>query len=80
MVTGASDWYTPMDIVSTIERVSGKKTTFTSVPDDVIEGMLPPQMAKLLAETFKFIREYGYYGPGGEQLVEESYSVWVAIA
>lgn len=74
-VYGATDWYTPIDVVSTIEKVSGKKTTFTSVPDEVFEGFLPPQTAKELAGTFKYIRDFGYYGQRGEQILTQSLSV-----
>ena len=76
-VFGATDWYTPTDMVSTIEKVSGKKTTFTSLPDEVFESFLPPSIAKELQETFAFIREHAYYGPGAEEGLSESLKVKV---
>ena len=74
-VFGATGWYTPQEIVGTIEKVSGKKVTFSSLPDQVFEGVLPPTMAKELTETFAFIREFAYYGPGAEEGLAESLKV-----
>lgn len=74
-IFGATGWYTPTDMVSTIEKVSGKKTTFSTLPDEVFESFLPPAIAKELAETFKFIKEYAYYGPGAEAGLAESLKV-----
>ena len=71
----ASGWYTPTEMVATIEKVSGEKVTFSSVPDQVFEGFLPPAAAKELAETFIFIREYAYYGPGAEEGVADTLKV-----
>lgn len=69
-VFGATDWYTPTDMVSTIEKVSGKKTSFSTLPDEVFEGFLPPAIAKELVDTFRFINEHAYYGPGAKGLAE----------
>lgn len=78
-VFGATGWYTPTEMVATIEKVSGKKVTFSSLPDQVFEGFLPPAMAKELTETFAFIREFAYYGPGAEEGLAESLKVINAI-
>ena len=75
LVYGASGWFTPTDMVSAIERVSGRKTTFTSLSDETFESFLPPNLAKEMSETFSFIDEYAYFGPGAEQLLEESLAV-----
>jgi len=74
-VFGATDWYTPTDMVSTIGRVSGKKTTFSTLPDEVFEGYLPPAIAKELAENFRFIDEFAYYGPGAKEGLADSLKV-----
>lgn len=74
-VFGATGWYTPTEMVATIEKVSGKKVTFSSVSDQVYEGFLPPNIAKELTETFAFIREFAYYGPGAEEGVAESLKI-----
>lgn len=73
---GATGWYTPTEMVAAIEKVSGEKVTFSSVPDQVYEGFLPPAIAKELTETFVFIREYAYYGPGAEEGVADALKVF----
>ena len=74
-VFGATDWYTPTDIVHTLEKVSGKKTSFSTLPDEVFESFLPPAIAKELAETFRFVNEHAYYGPGAKEGLAESLKV-----
>lgn len=74
-IFGASDWYTPTEMVSAIEKVSGKKTTFSSLPDEVFESFLPPAIAKEMAETFRFIDKYAYFGPGAKEGLAESLKV-----
>lgn len=74
-VFGATDWYTPDQVVSTIEKVSGKKATYQALPDEVFKGFLPPLMAEELTETLIFMREYAYYGPEAEEGVKQSLQV-----
>ena len=74
-IFGATDWYTMTDAAATIEKISGKKTTFTSLPDEVFKGFLPPQLATELVETFSFIHEYAYFGAGAEEGLTESLKV-----
>lgn len=74
-VFAATGWYTPTEMMATIEKVSGKKVTFSSLPDQVYEGFLPPAVAKELMETFAFMREFPYYGPGSEEGLAESLKI-----
>ena len=74
-IFGATDWYTPQQIVSTFEKVSGKKATYQALPDEVFKSFLPPVMAEELVETLIFMRDYAYYGPGAEQGLKESLQV-----
>ncbi|CAF9908889.1 MAG: hypothetical protein HETSPECPRED_008760 [Heterodermia speciosa] len=74
-VFGATDWYTPDQVVSTIEKVSGKKATYQALPDEVFKGFLPPLMAEELTETLIFMREYAYYGPEAEEGVKQSLQI-----
>ncbi|KAL8825218.1 MAG: hypothetical protein Q9170_007878 [Blastenia crenularia] len=71
-IYGATGWYTPTDIVNTIQEVSGKKTTFQQVPDETFQSFLPEAIAKELTDTFAMIREYAYYGPGGDEILDMS--------
>lgn len=74
-IFGATDWYTPQQIISTFEKVSGKKATYQALPDEVFKSFLPPVMAEELTETLIFMRDYAYYGPGAEQGLKNSLQV-----
>ena len=74
-IFGATDWYTPQQIVSTIEKVSGKKANYQALPNEVFKSYLPPQIAEELAETFLFMKDCHYYGPGAEKGLTDSLKV-----
>ncbi|KAL8995935.1 MAG: hypothetical protein Q9169_004436 [Polycauliona sp. 2 TL-2023] len=71
-VYAASGWYTPTDIVNAIEKFSGKKTTFNQLPDETFRSYLPEAIAEEMMETFMLVRDYAYYGPGGDKILAES--------
>ncbi|KAI4240357.1 MAG: hypothetical protein L6R40_005183 [Gallowayella cf. fulva] len=71
-IYGATGWYTPTDIVNAIEEFSGKKTTFNEVPDETFRKFLPEAIAEEMMETFMLVKDYAYYGPGGDKILEES--------
>lgn len=71
--TGA--WYTPTDVVKTIEEVSGTKTTYQQVPDQVFQSFLPEAIGEEMTETFILVRDYAYYGEGGDKIVDWSLKV-----
>lgn len=74
-IYGATGWYTPTDIVNAIEEFSGKKTTFNEVPDETFRKFLPEAIAEEMMETFMLVKDYAYYGPGGDKILEESLKV-----
>ena len=74
-VFGATGWYTPTEMMAAVEKVSGQKATFKSVPTHVFAGFLPPPLAKEIPETFDFIKDYHYYGSGAEEALTESLKV-----
>ena len=78
-VFGATDWYTPKQIVSTLEKVSGKKANYQTLSDEVFKSFLPPVMAEELSETLNFISDYAYFGPGAEQGLTKSLQVTSSI-
>ncbi|KAL8852099.1 MAG: hypothetical protein Q9221_003029 [Calogaya cf. arnoldii] len=71
-VHAATGWYTPTDIVNAIEKFSGKKTTFNEVPDETFKSFLPEAIGQEMMETFMLVRDYAYYGPGGDKVLAES--------
>ncbi|KAL8705610.1 MAG: hypothetical protein Q9201_001297 [Fulgogasparrea decipioides] len=74
-VYGATGWYTPTEIANTIQEVSGKKTVFQEVPDEIFKRFLPEAVGQELMETFMLIKDFGYYGEGGREILEESLKV-----
>ncbi|KAL8880990.1 MAG: hypothetical protein Q9198_001713 [Flavoplaca austrocitrina] len=71
-IYAATGWYTPTDIVNAVEKFSGKKTTFNEVPDETFRSFLSEAIGQELMETFMLVREYAYYGPGGDKILAES--------
>ncbi|KAI4200251.1 MAG: hypothetical protein LQ346_002407 [Caloplaca aetnensis] len=71
-IYGASGWYTPTEIVNTIQEVSGQKTTYQQVSDETFQSFLPEAIGEELKETFMLMRDYAYYGPGGDKILAES--------
>ncbi|KAL8915322.1 MAG: hypothetical protein Q9171_000192 [Xanthocarpia ochracea] len=71
-VYAATGWYTPTDIVNAIEKFSGKKTTYHQVPDETFKTFFPEAIGEEMMETFMLVRDYAYYGPGGDKGVAES--------
>ena len=76
-IFGATDWYTVEQIVSTIEKVSGKKVKYQELPDEVFKSFLPAEIAEEMTQTLMFMREYAYYGPGADEALEESLKVYI---
>ncbi|KAL9596334.1 MAG: hypothetical protein Q9179_004653 [Wetmoreana sp. 5 TL-2023] len=74
-VYGATGWYTPTEIANTIQEVSGKKTVFQEVPDEIFKRFLPEAVGQELMETFMLIKDFGYYGEGGREILEESLKI-----
>ena len=74
-VFGATDWYTPQQVIETIEKVSGKKAAYQALSNEVFKSILPPVLAEELTETLIFIKDYAYFGPGAEQGLTESLQV-----
>ncbi|KAL8931965.1 MAG: hypothetical protein Q9211_006616 [Gyalolechia sp. 1 TL-2023] len=74
-IYGATGWYTPTDVVNAIEEVSGTKTTYQQVPDKTFQGFFPEAMGEELMETFMMVRDYAYFGPGGDEILDMSLKV-----
>ena len=74
-IYGATGWYTPTDIVNTISEVGGTKTTYQQVPDKTFQSFFPESMGEEMMETFMLLRDYAYYGPGGDEVLEYSLKV-----
>lgn len=60
-ILAATDYYTPSQIISNFEEVTGHKARFISVDADTYKSFLPAPMADELLENHLFIDSPGYY-------------------
>ncbi|KAH7377353.1 NmrA family transcriptional regulator [Pyrenochaeta sp. MPI-SDFR-AT-0127] len=71
-ILGATDYYTPPQILDQITEISGKKTQFVRVSNEAYKSFLPEFMAEEMLENHLFIDEPGYYNGEG---LEESHKI-----
>ncbi|MCJ1478103.1 hypothetical protein MMC13_006778 [Lambiella insularis] len=74
-ISGANGWITAEQIAATIEEVSGVKTTFREISDEVFRGFFPPAMASIRGAALVNLREYSYFGPDAHADVAESLKI-----
>ncbi|KAL2835880.1 hypothetical protein BJY01DRAFT_252318 [Aspergillus pseudoustus] len=60
-VLAASNYYTPRQILSDFEAVTGKKTQYVQVDAETYKSFMPPTVAEELLENHLFIEDPGYY-------------------
>lgn len=62
----ASGWFTPLDVCSAVEKITGKKCEFNEVSVSDYAG------SRELFDNLMMIREYAYYGPDAKENVKKS--------
>ncbi|KAI5194527.1 NAD(P)-binding protein [Aureobasidium subglaciale] len=76
----ATDYYTPKQILSEIEEVTGKKTNFYKISSEQYKSYLPEFMAEEMLENHLFIEEPGYFNGASLDeslgLLEEAPVTW----
>ncbi|KAF4307346.1 NmrA-like protein [Botryosphaeria dothidea] len=79
-IFGAADYYTPEQILTEYEEVSGKKTRFVQVSNEQYKKFLPEPIAEEMLENHLFIEDPGYYDgaslDGSLGLLEERPVSW----
>ncbi|KAF4951889.1 hypothetical protein FSARC_12782 [Fusarium sarcochroum] len=60
-VLAAADYYTPDQILSEFEEVTGNKTRYMQLDPETYKGFLPEAMADEMLENHLFIEDPGYY-------------------
>jgi uncharacterized protein YbjT (DUF2867 family) len=68
----AGGLYSFDEVVEKLARHSGKVVQYVAVPEEQFREYLPPAARDPMMNMFKFIAEYGYYGPDTERLVRET--------
>ena len=62
-VAASTALYSFREIAETMSKVSGKSVKYNQLPEDVFRSFLPPPVAVHLIDMFRWIQDYGYYGP-----------------
>lgn len=68
--SAAAKMYTMREVVGILSRATGKKVVYNQLPVEVFAGFLPEQVRGRIVDMLLWVREYGYYGPGGGEKVE----------
>ncbi|KNG44043.1 hypothetical protein TW65_09124 [Stemphylium lycopersici] len=66
----AEGFYGPDQAAEIMSKVTGKTVRHVRLPDEVVKAALPDGFREQLFEMFLLNREYGYYGPGQEEMVK----------
>ena len=70
VLTAATAFYTPKEMVDAWTKVTGKKVIFAQRTGGAPTGALSPEMVKSLKESNGLIGDYSYYGPTGKKDLE----------
>ncbi|KAK3307403.1 uncharacterized protein B0T15DRAFT_530126 [Chaetomium strumarium] len=71
----ASEFRSYDEVAERISALTGKTVKYVVMPEEKFRSFLPVHAQEPIVNMFKFCAEYGYYGPGGERLVEETTAV-----
>jgi len=66
VINGTSVWATMQELADTLERVSGKKTTYIYLEPAKFAAMLPEAARTEIAENMALADQYSYYGLDAE--------------
>lgn len=68
----ASGWWTFDEVVAKLSEHTGRTVKYVAVSEEAFRGYLPPGARDPVVSMFKYIAEYGYYGPETKRLVTET--------
>lgn len=68
-IHAATELYTLKEMATALSKSTGKTVVYKQVSDEEFAKSLPPPAATLFVEYFRYIEEYGYFGPGSKELV-----------
>jgi uncharacterized protein YbjT (DUF2867 family) len=71
----AAEVVTFEEIAGILSRTTGKTVRYRQVSEEEMRGMLPDFAADLFLDAFNFGDEFGYFGPGTDELVQEAKGV-----
>ncbi|OQU95923.1 hypothetical protein CLAIMM_02078 [Cladophialophora immunda] len=65
----ATRLYTMKEMAAALSTSSGKTITYKQVSDEEFAKCLPPAATSIFLDYFRYIDEFGYFGPKSEELV-----------
>ena len=71
-VYAASGLFSMGEVAERVAVLTGKRVRYVQLEEEVFKGYLPEASREPLVNMFRFIEEYGYYGPETERLVRET--------
>ncbi|KAF4624493.1 hypothetical protein G7Y89_g13674 [Cudoniella acicularis] len=66
----AGSLYTFEECARIIGQISGKKVVYLQIDESVLRGMVPKELADTYVEMAFYYQDFGYFGPGTEELVQ----------
>ncbi|PWY87213.1 NmrA family transcriptional regulator [Aspergillus sclerotioniger CBS 115572] len=72
VVQAAAEVYSYEEVAGMMSEVLGVEVQYQVVEREVFEGDLPPVFADRLVEMVRYIEEFGYFGPGTEEMVSRT--------
>lgn len=69
-VAAATRLYSYSEIAEIMTKVSGKTVTYNQISLDTFKGFMPPNRAAYHVEMYKWIQDYGYFGPKTNEQVK----------
>ena len=66
----ATEWLTPDEIAAALSKSAGVPIVYKQISTEEFRKSLPPPVAEIFASGFKYMEEFGYWGPDSEKLVD----------
>lgn len=71
-VFAATRFYTLQEIAAALSKSSGKTIAYKKISDEEFAETLPTPISAMFVDYFKYIEEFGYYGPNAEMRVTKA--------
>lgn len=72
IIAGATRLYTMQETVEIMSKCTGKKVVYKELSEEVFRSFLPANVVEYMVHMLLYIRDFGYYGTGTQELVDWS--------
>jgi uncharacterized protein YbjT (DUF2867 family) len=69
VLCAATRHYSIPEIMEIMSKSLGKTVEYNQIPKETFSSFLPENVRDIFVNMFSYVEEYGYFGPGGEELV-----------